>query len=146
GITNQYPRTYLRAHAPSNSFVEFYASQRTGSEIEISDDSLNRPGFTSTMFAFEGGTVVTMDAVDSARFAQQKNGFVPAISLRIGTAATLGVTNSSVSNTAEVNVYPNPANDVLNVSVGLGEKAHNVTYTIIDLSGKTLKRLDKSNV
>jgi hypothetical protein len=143
GIVNQLPRTYLRAHAPTNPFVEFYTSQRTGTHIEIADDSLNNPGLTSTMFAFEAGTVVPMDAVDSARFAQQKNGFVPAISLRI--AQTLGITNTN-SNTAEIYLYPNPASEVVNAKIRLKETAKKVTYNLISITGKSHQLIVHSNV
>ena len=143
GITNHYPRTYLRHHATSQRFTEFYSSQRVGSHIEIHDDSVSNPGLTNSMFVFEGGSIVTTDAIDSARFAQQKNGFVPAISLRIGT--TLGVNNIK-SNTADVNLYPNPASDVLNVTVGLDEKASKVTYKVIDILGKSKVTLVHNNV
>jgi hypothetical protein len=143
GIVNQYPRTYLRAHAPNDPVIEFYTSQRTGTHFEIADDSLNNPGLTHTMYAFEAGTIVPMDAVDSARFAQQKNGFVPAVSLRIGT--TLGV-NHVKTNDALVNLYPNPATDIVTATIKLKEKASTVTYNVIDITGKSQKMITHSNV
>ena len=137
GIANQYPRTYLRAHA-ANPYTEYYSVNIDRTDVEITDDIVNDPTASFVMFPYESGS-----AVDSARFAQQMVGQVPAVSLRIGT--TLGVKQVN-SNTADVTIYPNPAKDVLNATVKLQEKASKVTYSIINLVGQSQVRMVSSNV
>jgi hypothetical protein len=143
GQLNHYPRTYLRNHAPINKYTEFYASQYLGSQFDLQIDSSTSPGLTFPMWCFERGPIDSNLAVDSARFAQQKNGFIPAISLRI--AQTLG-TGTIKMNDAEVNVYPNPSTTDVNISVNLKERADRLTYSILSIDGKLIKTEIHKNV
>ncbi|RYE12826.1 MAG: hypothetical protein EOP51_30845, partial [Sphingobacteriales bacterium] len=81
GILNYYPRTYLRHNAGSTPYTEFSSFLYPGDRAILDNDISNTPNLVNTMFFFEVGGVTTDEAIDSARFAQQKTGFIPSISL-----------------------------------------------------------------
>ena len=141
GIRNYYPRTYLRHYAPSNPTSEFHSVVFGGTLLDL--QSAN-PGLTPAMFVFEGGQLTATEMVDSARFAQQKTGFVPSISLRTS-LFPLGVQTVSQKD-ADIYLYPNPVQDHANVTFNLDKTSSRVTFTIVDFSGRTISKFEKENV
>lgn len=144
GIMNMYPRTYLRYYSPNAKYTEFYSSLFDGTDLDMADNSVNNPLFTNSMFVFENGDTTAKGSIDSARFSQQKGGFIPALTLKIN-PYTNAVQNIH-SNNVGVNCYPNPADDVLNVSIDFKQNVSKAAYVIMDMSGRVLKSFTHNNV
>jgi hypothetical protein len=72
---------------------------------------------------------------------------VPSIGLYVTNRSLLPVSVTTVNTTegAELNVYPNPASDVLNVEFSL-EEASDVTYIVTDVTGRVVNLVQSNNV
>jgi hypothetical protein len=136
GVTDYYPRTYVRQQG--TGYFEMYAPlngdipQNLGSGQADANDLIDP-------FPFGGSTVT-----DSIVYSTQRGGLVPAIPFTT-TLFNAGVKNVSKP-WADVQVYPNPAVDNFNVSVGLDQPAKTVTYTIIDNLANVVTRETHNNV
>jgi PA domain. len=126
GELNYQPRVWSRGKVSSGAVVEPFAITVGGNDAAFNDD----PSTTAAMFPSEGSTI----DVDSVGFAEQRDGQVAALPIRL-TPHLVSVKN--IANTVkDIELYPNPATDVLNVELNLTEEAKQVRYTIIDITGK----------
>lgn len=127
GMYNAYPRSWARAQ--SSGYYEAYSPIFPGSLSVFDQTSTNQ----ALMFPFEG----TQD-IDSVRFAQQKSGAIASIPLNIA-PWTISVEDISTGlNPIDVQVYPNPASDQLNLELSLTKEAKKVQFAIIDGTGRPM--------
>jgi hypothetical protein len=135
GITNYFPRTFLRQHA-TPGFTEFYSTNIPANNIDIDADIVNNPTtLLPSHFPFEGSLGLTAGlTVDSARYAQQRKGFVPAVALKIAPVTAMATSNVRLD--AKLDLYPNPTNNELNISVVAQKSTSALYYTIVDITGK----------
>ncbi len=54
--------------------------------------------------------------------------------------------NETTKFDGKATVYPNPARDIVNVSVNLNNTSKNIAYEVIDITGKTIATSTKANV
>ena len=134
GVASYYPRSFIRHHAstPYNEFPSVAINFDAGTMQTASN-------LVPQHFLFDGGAITAHGILASdtgVRFSQQKNGYIPAISLRTSLWPT------SVSNVTEtafkVDLYPNPAKDVVNIALNLDQTPSSVGVTLLDMTGKRL--------
>jgi hypothetical protein len=135
GESNMQPRTYFRAKA-TNSFLDYYTILFGGAQSAFTNAS-DEP----TMYPFERGE----NGVDSSRFSEQKKGIIPALPINMS-IFPVSVSNTVAAQSFDISLYPNPASDVLNVSVKLEKKAAKAYYSIVDGLGRSVKREVRENV
>lgn len=140
GVLNRYPRTFLRHHL--DQFTEFYSSLYPGT---LGDFISEAPNVVNVMYTFERGMLTADDAVDSARFAQQKSGLIPSISLHL-TSFPVSVQNTPAKPQLDVTVYPNPAKNDVTVKIDLEKTASFVNYSVVDIAGRKLRHVQHANV
>jgi hypothetical protein len=143
GIASFFPRSFLR-HTASNSVNEFASIGVNG---DILAEMGNSPNFVATHYIFDAGDITAGGILTSdsgAKYSQQRNGFIPAISLR--TSIWPNSVQTTTKAALDIKLYPNPAQEVLNVAINLDKPAKAVTYTIIDLTGKRFATHTYSNV
>ncbi len=136
GVTNYQPRAWGRAKKTTDTTMEAYSPIYNGTDGAFTATSTEFPA----MFPFEG-----FNLIDSVRFSQQKNGIVPAVPM-ILSPFTNSVKNVNNENPVQIDMYPNPATDVLNVSVNLTNVAKDLYYTVMDASGKRITEYSEQNV
>lgn len=135
GASNYYVRSWAMAKATTPQ-KDHYAPIFNGTYGAFGTGSTN----VAFMFPFE-----SKDDVDTARFSNQRKGIMPAIPIVLNTFKT-GVSNVNPKAPISVEIFPNPATDLVNVSIALDAKANKVYYTIIDASGKRLVEEMHANV
>ena len=86
--------------------------------------------------------------IDSFNYANEK-GLIPAVALTIkkyhaDTTSHVGVHNISLAE--NVTVYPNPANDHMDVSINMDQVADKVTYKVMDGLGRIVGKIVHNNV
>jgi hypothetical protein len=145
GVTNFYPRSYLRHHASgADQYTEFYASNISGAFADFQVTATSTPNALLGQYPYDGADTTTRLTVDSARYAQQRKGYVAAVALKMKPAST-GV-NNSVKETAKVSLYPNPANDQLVIDVVSSSSSKQFFYSIVDMTGKTQYSTKRKNI
>lgn len=139
GTSNFFTRTWGRWHA-SSQIREPYAPLHNADfqdlQSQLGTQALFHFPFESYYFT-----------VDSARFSQQKNGLVPSVPLYMSlfTVDVEEVENETNANNIEL--YPNPATDVVNVAVDLnGKTANTVNYILMNGVGQEIMRERHNNV
>jgi hypothetical protein len=132
GIISALPRSYGLRHF--NNISEIY------NPILGADEPTMRanPDVPFLSYTFGGGSY----DVDSVVFNSQY-GLVPALAMRVK-PATAGV--NQVASTQHVQLYPNPANDQLNVSLDLATAAKQISFTIVNASGQVVSNETRTNV
>ncbi|NDC41083.1 MAG: T9SS C-terminal target domain-containing protein [Chitinophagia bacterium] len=145
GLISGYPRAF-GLHKFDNVY-EFYnpiwfgdrrnsVSSSTGTPTNM----VSNPGTILYPWSFDG--TGSLD-IDSVAFDNQK-GLIPSIPFTTSRFTT------AVSNTkaafATFELYPNPANDVINVKLGLDNTATTVSYTIINNMGQSIHKDIHHNV
>lgn len=132
GIISAYPRSYGRKHFHNNT--ELY------NPIIGADEPTMRANPTAPFlsYTFGGGSF----DVDSVVYNSQ-NGLVPSLAMRVR-PVTSGV--AQVANNNKVNLFPNPANDQINVSFDLTAPVKEMTFTIINAAGQVVTKETKHNV
>jgi hypothetical protein len=137
GAINYYPRSFGKFHETPTQ-VEFYAPIYAGTAATLLGSTTEQPG----TFPFEAYLLPP----DSVRFAEQKKGLVPAIAFHI----SKNLDKSSVSNTpglfTDVTLFPNPAKDVLNVSLKMESVSSKVWFSVADGMGRTIYHDMKQNM
>lgn len=127
GLYNQFPRSWGRHN--NSGYKEAYSPIFPGSLSVFDQGSTNE----ALMFPFEA-----TQNIDSVRFAQQKGGLIASIPLNIA-PWTVSVDEVSTGlDKIEATVYPNPANDVLNLNLNLAKKADRIYFSIIDATGRPM--------
>lgn len=137
GSINYYPRSFSKFYQ-TPTHVEFYAPIYQGTGATLLGSPTEQPG----TFPFESYLL----PLDSVRFAEQKKGLVPAIAFHI----SKNLDKSSVSTTpglfTDVTMYPNPATDVLNVSLKMETASAKVWFSVADGMGRTVYHDMKQNM
>ncbi|MES2701141.1 MAG: T9SS type A sorting domain-containing protein [Bacteroidota bacterium] len=134
GILNAYSRSYGRAHF--NNYVELYNPVFGGDELTLRTDPAN--AFAN--WSFSGAPF----DVDSVTYNTQY-GLVPALAFRVAPYSNVGV-HTTATSSANVQVYPNPANDKINVALNLPAVAKEVTFTILNTMGRVVSTDKMNNV
>jgi hypothetical protein len=81
---------------------------------------------------------------DSIKFSQQKNGYVAALPIQL---SLFKVDVNEVENKGfDISVYPNPVNDVMNVSLKLDKQANEVQYAVLNTVGAAVMQETHRNV
>ncbi len=135
GYNNAYPRVYGRWQ---NNFPEYsspvWPSGRTvGANAQVNT-------FTSTMAVLPFGGSFDVDSM----IYDNVKGLIPAVPLWVNNHPNK-VTNVT-QDFAKFDLYPNPASDKINVSVGLDNSAKAVTYTVINTAGRVISKEIHNNV
>ena len=93
-------------------------------------------------FAFDARGMSSTEMIDSARYAQQRNGFVAAVALKIA-PHIVGV-NGVKGKGADLSLYPNPSADLLTIEVAGKASTGKYLYSIVDLTGKVVYTTTRS--
>ena len=138
GVVNGYPRSYglEHFHHVRETYNPLWVGDRYFTTSQVSDPT---GAFDPWPFASN----VTASSVDSVVYSSQKH-ILP--SLAFTTSTHINAVNEVATPFAKVNLYPNPTADVINVDVALQNLASQVTYTIIDGSGRFVNREIHQNV
>jgi hypothetical protein len=135
GQLNMQPRTYFRDKATS-SFNERYTAVINASQSDYFQSTAD-----ALMYPFENGP-----EADSARFSQQRGGFIPSLPVYLSVFPVSVKEQTGVTNLATLSVYPNPASTTVNVSVELEKISEKVYYSIVDGMGKSVKKAMRNNI
>jgi Secretion system C-terminal sorting domain/PA domain len=126
--TDPYPRLYGRAHV--SNYLEYQNFEWNG---DYSGGITANPTANNAPVSFPGALGVF--SVDSFTFANQK-GLIPAVAMIVTKTPDTSKAHVSVPGVvkpiADVSLYPNPADNYINVSVSMDKPAHTVRYTILD--------------
>lgn len=124
GITNYFVRSWGRSHA-TDSIREPYSPlfPENFSNLSSATNPLQHFPFESYFFL-----------EDSIRFSQQRKGLVPSLPVQMS-LFKVGVNEVETAVDFDINLYPNPATDVLNVSLNLDKEAKEVYYTVMSITG-----------
>lgn len=136
GTINYYVRSWARANKTTNPSLEAYAPMYVGNDGGF----VSGPTEVPALFPFENNL-----QIDSIRFAQQNGGNVPSIPL-ILSQHPVNVKNVKNNSYFDIELFPNPASELLNVSVKLEEQADAVYYTVIDGMGRQISQDVHNNV
>ncbi len=79
-------------------------------------------------------------------FFQDGNFTVPVIRMTITDQPVDIVDDVEKTISGDLNVFPNPANDFINVELTLDQLSTNVNYTLYDLNGRVLRQLQRNNI
>jgi hypothetical protein len=128
GSSNYYVREYARTRVtPSTPFYEFFAPITNMNQNNFGND----PSVVVSMNPFDA-----ID-VDSARFAQQKKGLVPAIPLHISKSIPVTTSTETLKPIySKLSTYPNPATNFIKVDFDLLESAEKVNVRLVDGFGR----------
>jgi hypothetical protein len=128
GSSNYYVREYARTKVtPNTPFYEFFAPITNMNQNNFGND----PSVVISMNPFDA-----ID-VDSARFAQQKKGLVPAIPLHISKSIPVTTSTETLKPIySKLNTYPNPATNFIKVDFDLLESAEKVNVRLVDGFGR----------
>lgn len=140
GSCNYWTRAVLSENA-TTPVVESWAPQHPGNLIDIystATGSAPDPSFEIRSIPFYN----TWD-VDSTSFVRVK-GYVPALALHLSKNVVVGVGEVRTS-IGDMNVFPNPASNMVQVDVKLKKAAKQMFVTIADAMGKTLQRRSVQN-
>lgn len=130
GELNYYPRSWGRIKA-TNRFRDAYSPLFVGTFNEY--NSANATAATSH-YPFDLFALSINDFEDSVRFSVQRRGLVPSIAMQMS-LYPVSVDDVEESNAYNVNIYPNPASDVLNVNLNLEAQAEEVRYSVFTMLG-----------
>jgi hypothetical protein len=113
----------------TDQYTELYAPMFQG----VNDAFSASPNNLAQPFPFEAST-----QADSARFAQQRKGTVPAIPMIMG-LFPVSVKDLTIGNSLfDMTVYPNPAKEEMKLNVKLDKVAESFHYTILSVDGKVV--------
>ena len=128
GSSNYYVREYARTKVtPNTPFYEFFAPITNMNQNNFGND----PSVVISMNPFDA-----ID-VDSARFAQQKKGLVPAIPLHISKSIPVTTSTETLKPIySKLSTYPNPATNFIKVDFDLLESAEKVNVRLVDGFGR----------
>lgn len=139
------PRLFVRSRANSvPSTIDLYApifeDAQSVLENTSSGAALVRPVFLE---AFSS----TGKFPDSVRYSVQNRGYTPAIALKLSKNQVSNSVKSNVKQAFQsVNIYPNPATEVLHFDVKLVDRSSKLYVTVADAVGRIAKREVKYNV
>lgn len=138
GVVNYFPRTWARANKTTDTTVEAYSPVYNGTDASFTSTATEFPA----MFPFDRFN----NPIDSVRFSQQRSGSVPAVPMLLS-PHTVDVKNiGNANNPVVIDLYPNPATDVINISVELDKQVKDLYYTVLDANGRRIAEYNESNV
>jgi hypothetical protein len=147
GVMSGYPRSFGRAHF--DNYFEYYnpiwfgdRATSTNSASGAASDQYNNGNAPLYPWAFDG---VGAYDVDSVVYDYQK-GLIPGLAMRSTTHVGTAGVNGTTAMFNNLSVYPNPASDVVNVSVEMPSVAKQITYSVIDNAGRLMSRESHENV
>lgn len=116
--------------------MEFWSAQSPSPSLEGADvnDSLN-------IIPFRSGFVDAQYELDSIAFSSGAR--VPVVAMRVNDGTSV---SNTVKTFTDVQLFPNPVNNELNVSVKLNQIANQFDYRLTDVVGRTLQNGRLSNV
>jgi len=136
-VLNPYPRVYGRYY--NNGIMDYSNIQNGFAESAIS---------TYDMYGclpLAGSLVGTIDSVDSFNYSSMI-GLIPSVAVVVNKNPPRLAVNNTVKPFADVNLFPNPAKNELNVSLQLLQVTNSVTYTVIDGLGRFVSKETHNNV
>ncbi len=136
GIVHPYPRIYGRFQI-NNSNLDYASLVNTSTDDIIATPTGANTPTPSTFVSF-------VNSVDSFNFSSTR-GLIPAVAM-IANNSPVSVNNAPVVTDTKVSLFPNPAKDVMNVSVELENTSKSVTFTIIDGLGRFVSKEVHNNV
>ena len=136
GIVHPYPRIYGRFQL-NNSNLDYASLVNTSTDDIIATPTGANTPTPSTFVSF-------VNSVDSFNFSSTR-GLIPAVAM-IANNSPVSVNNVPTVTDTKVSLFPNPAKDVMNVSVDLEKTSKSVTFTIIDGLGRFVSKEVYSNV
>lgn len=140
GLYNSFPRVYGRYNFNNQKepAAQLWSGGRSdGSTPMIGNFNLFMPTVPS------GGA----STIDSTVFGNQYL-ITPAVTVLSTThpAPLVSVSGTAPQSFNKMQLYPNPANNYVNVAVDFGSNMKNVTYTVIDASARIVSQESHSNV
>lgn len=135
GLLNYYPRAWGRMHS-STPVREPYAPIFAGGNYQAFDGSGRVSMYPYDLNQFHSHSGYE----DTVRFAQQKNGFVPALALQMS-LFQVDVNDFVGSDAFDINIYPNPVSDVMNVNLNLEQQAKEVRYRVFNMFGSSITNI-----
>lgn len=138
--SNYFTRSWSRWHS-SSQIREPYAPIHTADFQDLQ----GQPATQALLhFPFESYYF----AVDSIRFSRQKDGLVPAVPMRLSLfTVDVDEVENEIAQSNIIELYPNPATDVVNVSVDLnGKTAEKINYVLLNGVGQEITRERHQNV
>jgi PA domain/Secretion system C-terminal sorting domain len=142
GQDNFYPRTYGRANF--QDYLEYSSTLWGGGELSGTDLLTDAANATDELpVIIFGGS----ENIDSVVFSQERQGLMPSVALIANNhpALTNGVKTLNPAFT-QFDLFPNPATDYINASLGFIVPAKQVTYTIINTSAQVVSSVTHNNV
>lgn len=135
GIAHPYPRIYGRFQL-DNSNLDYSSLVSSSSDFIIGNPTSSNIPLPGTFSSF-------VNVVDSFNFSNTR-GLIPAVAM-IANNSPVSVNDVTTVDT-KVTLFPNPAKDVMNVSVDLEKTSKSVTFTIIDGLGRFVSKEVHNNV
>ncbi|MCB0699192.1 MAG: T9SS type A sorting domain-containing protein [Chitinophagales bacterium] len=138
GVSNYFMRSWSRVYA-SSKLTEAYSPMYNNDYNTLLGED---PAQLMQHFPFERFYV----NVDSTLFTKQKNCYVPSVPVQMS-LYPVGVEEvSEEASTGIISLYPNPASDVINVSVDVAGTASAVNYILMNNVGMQVNRVEHKNV
>lgn len=142
GILNYFPRSWGRVKS-STPVREPFSPAFNGNYDGYNNSAANTPPslypFDYNAFNFTG------DMEDSVRFSLQKRGMTASLSMQMS-LFPVNVDDVEHESIYDVSIFPNPASDVLNITLNLDEQADEVRYNVFTMLGGTVKQDIHNNV
>lgn len=135
GVSNYFVRSWGRSHATAKvrePYAPLYPDNFSG--IATATNPLQHFPF-ETYFFLE----------DSIRFSQQNNGLLPSLPVQMS-LFKVGVNEVLEAKDFDISLYPNPATDVVNISLNLEKEAKEVYYTLMSITGSRISTVKHTNV
>ncbi len=139
GAMNPYPRVYGMYNYNNNDTALDYSSVF----INGTRDTVSYYAPYGN-FPCPGAGTYSINSVDSFNYNSAK-GLIPAVAMTTVPASSVRV-NPVSKPFANVSLYPNPAKDILNVSITLQQPAKKVSYEIIDGLARFVSKEVHNNV
>jgi len=136
GIVHPYPRIYGRFQVDNNNLYYTSLVNTSAEDILATPTGANVP----TPSAF----VNFVNSVDSFNFSRTR-GLIPAVAM-IANNSPVSIKNVPAATDTKLSLFPNPAKDVMNVTVELENTSKSVTFTIIDGLGRFVSKEVHNNV
>ena len=140
GVNNGYPRLYGRD--TFDHYLEYYSPLWSSGDKSTSTYNMYAySNYDCSIVPFGGTSLVT--SLDSVIFSNEK-GLIPNISL--ATSPYLLNTPTVKQVFAEFTLYPNPATQYITANVGFDNTVKDVTYKVMNTSGKVISSETHTNV
>jgi len=138
GALNNYPRVYGRSHF--NNVIEPSSQLWAGGRSDGSTPMIGNEISAMPTVPFGGSYVI-----DSVSFGS-KYLLTPAVAVLSTTHPIPESVNGPAQAFNKMELYPNPANNYVNVAVDFGHNVKKVTYTVIDAAARVVAEESHSNV